>query len=150
MPEEIWMDGTYDDLYKVTETRGFEASAVQIANVREKPNIDWALSGDAEMQLKKDVGSAWEFSGMKLDDGGSPINITFVFGYDFTRPGPPQSTNAYMKDNRTLNFSQYDDCMTGKELELFALTDCKTVSNPDMEWMHINIIQAYNPKLALG
>lgn len=72
--------------------------------------------------------TAKELAGRKLD-GGSPINITFAFDYQFNRGGPPGALQAHMRDNRTLNYSLYDDCKTGEELIDFAATDCP--SDPD-------------------
>lgn len=149
MTEEAWSDtGPFVDKYKVTETRQFEASQVQLLAVEEKPKNDWALSEDAINQLMKDLNTTRRLAGQKLD-GASPINITFVFNYEFNRGGPPAATYAHTKDNRTLDYSLYDDCKTGEELEIFAQSDCGKTPDWD-EWKQINLIQAYNPKLVLG
>lgn len=41
--------------------------------------------------MRKDMNSSREFAG-KTVDGISPINITFIFSYEFERGGPPTAT----------------------------------------------------------
>lgn len=104
--------------------------------------------------MRKDMNSSREFAGETLNsedefNGASPINITFVFSYDFERNGPPIATKAHQTANRTLDYNYYDDCKTGEELKEFAKTWCDENDN-DEHFKEINIIQAYNPKLVLG
>lgn len=58
MTKEAWAEkddngepGPFVDLYKVTETRQFDHSQVQLLAVNERPNSDWFLSKDARNQL---------------------------------------------------------------------------------------------------
>lgn len=56
MTEDAWADdGPFVDKYKVTETRQFDYSQVQLLAVNEKPNSDWFLSKDARNQLDQDI-----------------------------------------------------------------------------------------------
>lgn len=69
----------------------------------------------------------------------------------FQRNGPPQNMTASSRQFKQLNFSNYDDCITGMHLVEFANFDCSLPKNrKEGASVLIPWTQAVNPYLILG
>jgi len=54
-----------------------------------------------------------------------------------------------MKNNRSLDFTKYNDCKTGKELVEFAKFGCGRITDKTLS-TSIIFSQAFNPAMVLG
>jgi hypothetical protein len=82
-------------------------------------------------------------------DKNSNINISLQMDYKFNRANPIGALQAFLKENRTLDYSKYNDCHTGKELLRFSDFSCGAIKDKTLS-TSIIFTQAFNPALVLG
>lgn len=76
-----------------------------------------------------DVSMSRKYAGqINKELNASALNISLQIEYSYVRPGPDLKERASVLINRTLNYSQYDDCRAGEELADWenAITECGT------------------------
>lgn len=83
------------------------------------------------------------------DNKASNTSISLQFDFKFMRENPIGALEAFLKENRTLNYTEYNDCQTGKELEKFAGFTCGNIRDKTLSTSVI-FTQAFNPALVLG
>ena len=76
-------------------------------------------------------------------------NISLQLDFKFKRAEPSTALEAFMKNNRTLNFTHFNDCVTGQELRQWAHFTCGRIKDKSLS-TQIIFTQAYNPGLVLG
>lgn len=122
-------NSTYD--YFVTETSFFkpDSEQIQICSATRYPDTSNDLSGFALQQLFDDVALSRKVAGKVNNETNAPaLNISLQIEYSFVRPGPELMEQTTIQINRTLNYTQYDDCRAGEELASWktAIEDCGT------------------------
>jgi len=60
----------------------------------------------------------------KKESTTDPKSIGLQMKFTFTRAGPSTAIDSKYVTTRKLNFTNYHDCVTGKELQKFSEMDC--------------------------
>jgi len=117
----------------------------QFCILRQHSDQRMELSKAGVDDLKDDIKESFHQDRRSL----SNINISLQFDFKFMRENPIGALEAYLKDNRTLNYTNFNDCHTGKELMNLATFTCGTIRDKTLSTSMI-FTQAFNPALVLG
>lgn len=77
------------------------------------------------------------------------VNISLQMDFNFIRAQPMDALTAFLKQNRTLDYTNYNDCQTGQELLEFSKFTCGRIKDKTLS-TQIIFTQAFNPALVLG
>lgn len=121
---------------------------VQFCILRSHSDQRMELSKAGMDDLKDDIKESFHPDRYK-DGRQSNLNISLQFDYKFMRQNPIGALEAFLKENRTLDYTDYNDCHSGKELERFASFSCGTIEDKTLS-TSIIITRAFNPALVLG
>mmetsp|Transcript_21579 Transcript_21579/g.33229 ORF Transcript_21579/g.33229 Transcript_21579/m.33229 type:complete len:357 (-) Transcript_21579:33-1103(-) len=101
----------------------------------------WGISNENLGQLRQDLLKA-----VNTPEPNTVANLSLGFKYQFTRAQPDTAMTAETITMRPLNYSKFDDCVTGQQIQKFASFKCQ---NEDQEYP-IVFRQALNPNMVLG
>ena len=133
-------------LHASPETRFFGYHQVQSAVLSEFALDRWYLSRHDHSALRKEITKA-------MDPQDHAYHLTFAVDGFFDRRLPPAHKRAHFHDVKTLNTSNYADCLTRQQLLEFAAFECPTGQRlyaPSNAETTIRFSQAFNPNKLLG
>lgn len=136
--KEMWNNSKYSHW---TETRDFEPKQVQYCVLRKHSDESMKISMMGLHDLREDF----------IDKKKNPehVDISLQQEFHFLRAQPMDALSAYWNFNRSLDYENFNDCITGQELESFAKFECGKVKDKSLSTSVI-FTQAYNPALVLG
>lgn len=138
--QEALDDSSFDDW---AETRFFKKDQIQECLAPEYPDVQWTVDKLRRQQILKDLTSAAQ----SIDS--SNWNFGLIIQYEFERENPPEFETAKGKQERTMNATLLEDCITAKQFKKLTDMDCANPANAG-ESATIRFAQAVASNLILG